>query len=90
MKRRSIILSLVLVLCLNAAVLACPMCKDSIPSSDAQQVDGVPTGFNKSVYLILGSFLTVLTLVAGGIWRAVATTPVTPRPGNPTRGFPLK
>jgi hypothetical protein len=90
MRSRSIILSIVLILCINAAVLACPMCKDSVPSSDAQQVDGVPGGFNKSVYLLLGTFLTVLTLVAGGIWKAVQSTPVTPREGNGTHGFPLK
>jgi hypothetical protein len=88
MKRTWIIFSGVLVLCLNAAVLACPMCKDSIPASDAQQMDGVPGGFNNSVYLLLGSFLTVLTLVLGAVWKAVHTTPVTPREGQ--RGFPLR
>ena len=86
MKRLGTILSIVLILCLNAAVLACPMCKDSIPNSDAQSMGGVPTGFNTSVYLILGTFLGVLTLVLGGIWKAVQTTPVRPREG----GFPIK
>jgi hypothetical protein len=87
MKRLGIILSIVLILCLSAAVLACPMCKDSIPNSDAQSMGGVPTGFNTSVYLILGTFLGVLTLVLGGIWKAVQTTPnARPRAG----GFPIK
>ena len=87
MKRLSLILSIVLVLSLNAAVLACPMCKDSIPNSDAASAGGVPTGFNTSVYLILGTFLGVLTLVLGGIWHAVHTTPNSaPR----ERGFPIK
>ena len=85
MKRLPFILTTLLILCLNAAVFACPMCKDSVPNSDAQQVEGVPSGFNNSVYLILGTFLTVLTLVIGGIWRAVHTTPVMPRQG----GFPI-
>jgi len=87
MKRYCIILSVVLMLCINAVVLACPMCKDSIPNSDAQSMGGVPTGFNVSVYLLLGTFLGVLTLVLGGIWKAVQSTPVTPRSEH---GFPVK
>jgi hypothetical protein len=88
MRRAHFILATLLVLCLSAAVLACPMCKDSVPSNDAQQMEGVPTGFNNSVYLLLGTFLLVLTLVGGAIWRAVHTTPVGPRDGG--GGFPLK
>ena len=90
MKRLGIILSIVLILCLNAAVLACPMCKDSVPNSDAQSAGALPGGFNTSVYLILGTFLGVLTLVLGGIWKAVQSTPVTPRDPNQTPGFPIK
>jgi hypothetical protein len=87
MKRLSLILSIVLILCINAAVLACPMCKDSVPNSDASQPTGLPGGFNTSVYLLLGTFLGVLTLVLGGIWKAVQTTPNSrPRAG----GFPVK
>ena len=87
MKRLGIILSIVLILCINAAVIACPMCKDSVPNSDAQSAGGLPGGFNTSVYLILGTFLGVLTLVLGGIWKAVQTTPNSlPRAG----GFPIK
>jgi hypothetical protein len=87
MKRLGIILSIALILCLNAAVMACPMCKDSVPNSDAQSAGGLPGGFNTSVYLILGTFLGVLTLVLGGIWKAVQTTPNSaPRAG----GFPVK
>ncbi|HEV8293109.1 MAG TPA: hypothetical protein VGP94_14335 [Tepidisphaeraceae bacterium] len=87
MKRLGIILSIILILCLNAAVIACPMCKDSVPNSDAQSAGGLPGGFNTSVYLILGTFLGVLTLVLGGIWKAVQTTPNSrPRAG----GFPIK
>ena len=87
MKRFGLILSIVLILCLNAAVLACPMCKDSVPNSDASQPTGLPGGLNTSVYLLLGTFLGVLTLVLGGLWKAVPTTPNSaPRPG----GFPIK
>ena len=84
MKRICIILT---VLCMNAAVFACPMCKDSVPNSDAAQAGGLPGGFNTSVYLILATFLTVLTLLIGGIWHTVNTTPVQPRD---IRGFPIK
>jgi len=87
MKRLTFILSIVLIPCLNAAVLACPMCKDSIPNSDAASAGGVPSGFNVSVYLLLGTFLGVLTLVLGGIWKAVQSTPVMPRSEH---GFPIK
>jgi hypothetical protein len=87
MKRLGIILSIVLILSINAAVIACPMCKDSVPNSDAQSAGGLPGGFNTSVYLILGTFLGVLTLVLGGIWKAVQTTP---NSQLRARGFPVK
>jgi len=45
MKRIAVILSVVLILCLNGLVVACPMCKDSIPNSDASSMQGVPVGF---------------------------------------------
>ena len=87
MKKLSTILSIVLILGLSAAAMACPMCKDSVPNSDAAQPTGLPGGFNTSVYLLLGTFLGVLTLVLGGIWQAVQSTPnSTPRAG----GFPIK
>src|SRR5207245_3168405 len=56
----------------------------------AQSAGALPGGFNTSVYLILGTFLGVLTLVLGGIWKAVQSTPVTPRDPNQTPGFPIK
>ena len=90
MKTIRIILPLLAILCINAAVLACPMCKDSVPNSDAQQAGGLPGGFNTRVYLILGTFLAVLSLVIGGIWRAVQTTPNQLRDPRQNRGFPLE
>jgi hypothetical protein len=61
---------LLVVLAFQALALACPNCKDSIPSSDAQNMAGVPAGFNNSVYLLLGAFLGVLSFIVGAIWRA--------------------
>jgi hypothetical protein len=73
-------------LVLTTAAWACPFCKDSIPSSDAQSSASVPGGFNNSVYLMLLSFFAMLgfvtfTLVKGA--RGVQP----PRGG---RGFPLE
>ncbi|MGH7178605.1 MAG: hypothetical protein ACREJC_14605 [Tepidisphaeraceae bacterium] len=73
-----------------SACLACPMCKDSVPNSDAQQAGGLPGGFNSSVYTLLIGFLTVLGLVSGliikGVRDATARTgfPVQPADQNPT------
>jgi hypothetical protein len=86
MKRALPILAAVFILAIQVTAVACPNCKDSVASTDAQSSTGVPGGFNNSVYLLLGAFLTVLGLLAGGIWRAVRTTPVTP---DPRRGFPV-
>lgn len=81
-------LPILLVLSLNGLVLACPMCKDSVPSSDASSAGGVPVGFNLSVYILLTAFLTVLGLIIGGVTHAVYTTPVLPNQFK--RGFPVK
>jgi hypothetical protein len=46
-----------------APALACPLCNDSVPSSDAQAAGGLPSGFNNSIYLMLGGFFCVLGFV---------------------------
>jgi hypothetical protein len=76
---------------MTAVSHACPMCKDSIPSSDAQQAGSLPSGFNNSVYLMLVGFLTVLGTMIGLIIKAVRDTgvkpgfQVIPRDQRPTR-----
>jgi hypothetical protein len=60
---------------------ACPMCKDSIPNSDAQQAGSLPLGFNHSVYFLLVGFLTVLGMTVTMIVRAIRGTNPTRRPG---------
>jgi len=77
---RTIAWSLLLVLSISGASLACPMCKDSIPNSDSSQPVAVPTGFNRSVYTMLGGFLVVLGAVSGFIVKVI-------REPNATRGF---
>ncbi len=59
MRRWTPILALLLILSLHAVAAACPMCKDSIPNSDAQQASNLPGGFNHSIFFMLGSFLVV-------------------------------
>lgn len=79
---------------LNAAVVACPMCKDSIPGAEAStgdpsQVSGgaLPGGFNVSVYLMLAGFLGTLGLVGWTLVKGVRGTGVAgPRPPG---GFPV-
>ncbi len=49
---------------------ACPMCKDSIPDSDAATASGVPGGMNASVFTMLGTMVAVLGGVTVQIVRA--------------------
>ncbi len=76
MKRFAPYLSVVLVLLLCSAALACPMCKDSIPNSDAKQPGSLPSGFNFSIYyMLVGLFLMmgfVGTVIVKGIRSANA------------------
>jgi hypothetical protein len=55
---------------------ACPMCKDSIPSSDAAQAGSLPGGFNTSVYIMLAALIGVIGLVSGVIYKGIASTNV--------------
>lgn len=64
---------LILTICLLAGLpaAACPNCKDSIPSSDAQAASALPGGFNASVYYMLGGFIAVLSGVVTMMVRTV-------------------
>jgi len=55
MKRWTPILMTAFTLALCTCAWACPLCKDSVPSSDAQAPGGVPGGFNTTIYLMLGT-----------------------------------
>jgi hypothetical protein len=68
----SLFTTMMLTIAITAAqVIACPMCKESIPSSDAQQAGALPGGFNNSVYFLLISLFAVLGTVITIIVRAV-------------------
>ena len=70
----------ILALLLTAApALACPMCKDSVPSSDAQNAGGLPSGFNNSIYLMLGALFCVMGLLAFTIVKNVRGSNATAR-----------
>ena len=69
MKR--IIPSIVVLLIAAPAALACPLCKDSVPTSDAQAAGGLPAGFNNSIYLMLGTFFCMVGFLTFTIVRTV-------------------
>jgi hypothetical protein len=59
MRRRLFATLIALTLLPAGFASACPNCKDSIPSSDAEQAANLPAGFNHSIYFMLGGFLLV-------------------------------
>ncbi len=72
MKRWTPLLSVLMVVALAGLASACPMCKDSIPNSEAPIPGGsLPHGFNTSVYSMLVGFLTVLGMIIGVIVRGI-------------------
>jgi heme/copper-type cytochrome/quinol oxidase subunit 2 len=74
----------VALIALNTAAFACPFCKDSVPSSDAQSAGSLPNGMNNSVYLMLTAFFVVLGMIMGVVIKGVRDT--NNRSGPP--GFP--
>src|SRR3954470_19248044 len=90
MRRWTIALgTLLLIPALNAAVLACPMCKDSIPGAtgatgDPSQMSGgaLPRGFNTSVYLMLVGFMGTLGMISFVVVKGI-------RGADSVNGFPV-
>lgn len=70
-------------LMLAGAAAACPMCKDSIPASDAQQAASLPGGFNASIFYMLGGLFGVMGLLATIIVKGVRSST------KPVNGFPI-
>jgi hypothetical protein len=79
-------LPLILVCLLPALAIACPLCKDAIPSSDAQAPGGVPSGFNTTIYVMLGTFFCMIGMVTFTLIRGARSSVN----GRRERGFPLK
>ena len=53
---------------------ACPMCKDSIPATDAQNFQAMPAAYNWSVYFFLMGLFSVMGFLGFNIIRAIRTT----------------
>jgi hypothetical protein len=84
-------LTAILALLLTAApAFACPMCKDSVPASDAQSAGGLPSGFNNSIYLMLGALFCVMGFLAFTIVKSVRGTSASSKPAFPVIDKPTK
>src|SRR4051812_50009611 len=81
MLMKRVAVCVIITFALAAVAQACPMCKDSIPNSAAQQAGSLPLGFNHSVYLLLVGILTVLGMTVTMIVRPIRRTNATRRPG---------
>ena len=89
---RTLLLTLILaVLTMSHSAQACPSCKDTVANGDASASgggdassgmsgSGVPSGFNTSIYLMLGAFLGVVGLVSVTLIRGARAS--SPRPGS--------
>ena len=86
MPMRTLTAAFTLVMTAFASVAqACPMCKDSVPASDAQSAGGLPGGFNSSIYLMLGALFCVIGMVAWTLVKAGRSASST----NHGRAFPV-
>jgi hypothetical protein len=87
MKRPTPLLVSLLTLAMTTASWACPLCKDSVPSSDAQAPGGVPGGFNTTIYFMLGGLFCVIGMISMTLVRGARGTAVA---RGDQRGFPLR
>jgi hypothetical protein len=76
MSRLAFILSLIL----TSVAIACPNCKEAVPTSDAQTAAGLPAGFNFSIYYMLVGMMSVLGLITWTIIKGVRSTSSTHSP----------
>ncbi len=86
MKRWTVPLMTFAILACATFAQACPLCKDSIPNSEAQAAGSLPGGFNYSIYYMLCSLFCV---IAGFGFFIVRTIRATDRGAN-GRGFPTR
>lgn len=83
-RRLAHILTIMLMLAYTGIAAACPMCKDSIPNSDAQDAAGLPSGFNFSIYYMLVSLFAVMGGFGYFVFRTIRATDQ----AKPVQGFP--
>ena len=79
----------VLISLASTAAFACPLCKDSVPSSDAQAAGSLPGGMNNSVYFMLGGLFFVIGLVSTVVVKGVRDAN-NQHSDTGERGFPLE
>lgn len=72
---------------------ACPGCKDSVSDTTAAggggpggPTPGLPSGFNYSIYVMLGGLFSVMGLVAGIVIKGIRGAD---RPQSRPGGFPV-
>ena len=85
MSRFTPILTIVLTLALCGVAAACPLCKDAIPSSDAQAAGALPGGFNISIYVMLLGLFAVI----GGFGFFIVRTIRQTDSAHTRRGFDI-
>ncbi|MGB7157998.1 MAG: hypothetical protein WBD40_08015 [Tepidisphaeraceae bacterium] len=75
MKRWTPLLSALLTVAFATAAMACPNCKDSIPTAaDGSSTGGLPSGFNTSIYVMLLGLFAVIGMVAFTIVKGVRSS----------------
>jgi hypothetical protein len=74
-----------LTLLMTTAAWACPLCKDSVPSSDAQAPGGVPGGFNTTIYFMLGGLICVIGMITMTLVKGARGTAASRGSGFPLR-----
>jgi len=60
-------------LLMTSPIYACPMCKDSTPIDPAAKTttaDNVSLNFNKSIYVMLGGFVSVIGFTGRVMYKA--------------------
>ena len=91
MKTRALLISYALLLSACGLASACPMCKDSIPNGEAataQQAGSLPSGFNYSVYYMLGGLFFTIGMISTVVYKGIRSTNVHVDPR--IRGFDVK
>jgi hypothetical protein len=62
-------------LTLVSPVMACPMCKDSAVDAGTPRVaESAPLAFNKSIYIMLGGFISVVGFTGRVMYKAVKSS----------------
>jgi hypothetical protein len=88
MKRLLPLFTLAIVLAVAGAAVACPNCKssealDATVSTGGGPSEGLPAGFNYSIYFMLGSLFVVIGGISYVIVKAIRDTNRTALPAQP-------